>query len=46
VTDKDTMREMLGRSPDKADSLCLTFAGDTVGASLTVGRNPLAGYRG
>jgi hypothetical protein len=46
VTDKDTMREMLGRSPDKADSLCLTFAGDVVGASLTVGRNPLAGYRG
>ena len=26
VMDKDTMRELLKRSPDKADSLCLTFA--------------------
>jgi hypothetical protein len=46
VTDKDTMREMLGRSPDKADSLCLTFAGDQQGAGLSRGRSPLAGYRG
>lgn len=46
ITDKDTMREMLGRSPDKADSLCLTFAGSQQGTSLQVGRNPLAGYRG
>jgi hypothetical protein len=46
VTDKDTMREMLGRSPDKADSLCLTFADDAAGASLIIGKNPLAGYRG
>lgn len=29
VTDKETMREMLGRSPDKADALNLTFAPDT-----------------
>jgi hypothetical protein len=46
ISDKDTMREMLGRSTDKADSLCLTFAGEAVGASLVVGRNPTAGYRG
>ncbi len=26
VTDKETMKEMLGYSPDEADSLCLTFA--------------------
>ena len=45
VSDKDTMREMLGRSPDKADSLCLTFAEDAVGL-LEVGENPLATYRG
>ncbi len=46
ITDKDTMREMLGRSTDKADSLCLTFAGEAVGSGLTVGKNPMAGYRG
>jgi hypothetical protein len=46
VTDKDTLREMLGRSTDKADSLCLTFAGDSVGNSLMVGRNPFTDYRG
>jgi len=27
VSDKDTMRHLLHRSPDKADSLCLTFGG-------------------
>jgi len=26
VTDKETLKEMLGYSPDEADSLCLTFA--------------------
>lgn len=26
VMDKDTMRELLKRSPDRADSLCMTFA--------------------
>jgi hypothetical protein len=26
VMKKDTMRELLGRSPDRADSLCLTFS--------------------
>jgi hypothetical protein len=46
ITEKSILREMLGRSPDKADSLCLTFAGEAVGASLVVGRNPTAGYRG
>lgn len=25
VMDKDTMRELIGRSPDKGDALCLTF---------------------
>lgn len=45
VTDKATMREMLGRSPDKADSLCLTFAGESAG-EFTVGANPLTGWRG
>ena len=45
VTDKDTMRELLGRSPDKGDSLCLTFA-PTDGGTLEVGTNPLQGYRG
>lgn len=28
ITDKETMRELLGRSPDKADALNLTFAPD------------------
>lgn len=46
ITDKDTMREMLGRSPDKADSLCLTFASDAHSGSLQVGKSPLSGYRG
>jgi hypothetical protein len=46
VTDKDTMREMLGRSPDKADSLCLTFANTQTGTGLQVARSPLSGYRG
>jgi hypothetical protein len=44
VTDKDTLREMMGRSPDKADSLCLTFADDVVTAELDA--SPLLGYRG
>lgn len=26
VSDKDALRKLLGRSPDKADALCLTFA--------------------
>jgi hypothetical protein len=26
VTNKDTMKALLGRSPDKADALCMTFA--------------------
>lgn len=26
ISNKDTIREMLGRSPDKADALCMTFA--------------------
>lgn len=39
VTDKDTMKEMLGRSPDKADSLCLTFA-DEGGYSFAFGESP------
>lgn len=30
VTDKESMKEMLGRSPDKADALNLTFAPDIV----------------
>lgn len=46
VTDKQTMREMLSRSPDKADSLCLTFANVQTGASLQIGKSPLSGYRG
>jgi hypothetical protein len=45
VTDKDTMKEMLGRSPDRADSLCLTFAEDAAG-SWGYGDNPLDGWRG
>lgn len=32
VTDKATMRELLGRSPDEADSLCLTFYNSQTGA--------------
>jgi hypothetical protein len=28
VMPKDTMRELLKRSPDRADSLCLTFYSD------------------
>jgi len=46
VTDSDTLREMLGYSPDEAASLCLTFANVQTGAGLQVGRSPLAGYRG
>ena len=45
ITDKDTMREMLGRSPDKADSLCLTFARDG-GASSEVDEGLFHDYRG
>ena len=30
VMSKDEMKHNLGRSPDKADSLCLTFAGDLI----------------
>ena len=45
VMDKDTMKELLGRSPNKADALCLTFApeGETAGE---YDKNPLTGYRG
>ena len=46
VSDKDTMRELLGRSPDKADSLALTFSGDSMAAAAETGDNPFAGYRG
>jgi hypothetical protein len=46
VSEKSTMREKLGRSPDRADSLCLTFAGESTGGGLQVGSNPLRGYRG
>jgi hypothetical protein len=46
VTDKDTMREFLGRSPDKADSLCLTFAEGAVSGYVEVGVNPLDEWRG
>jgi hypothetical protein len=37
VMDKQTMRELLKRSPDRADSLCLTFAkvGFLAGCDLT-----------
>lgn len=45
ITDKDTMRELLGRSPDRADSLCLTFAGDAI-STFSIGANPLNGWRG
>jgi hypothetical protein len=45
VTKKDTMKEMLGRSPDKADSLCLTFA-ESGDGELVVGYNPMDGWRG
>jgi hypothetical protein len=45
VTDKESMRELLGRSPDKADSLAMTFAEDIAGVT-EYGDNPLAGYRG
>lgn len=44
VTDKKTMRELMGRSPDKADALCLTFADDLVTAEIS--DSPLVGYRG
>jgi hypothetical protein len=36
VTSKDTMREMLGRSPDKADALCLTFAQSEIGQTFAM----------
>lgn len=45
VTQKDTMREMIGRSPDKADSLCLTFA-DSDFFDTEYGENPVFNYRG
>lgn len=45
VSDKDTMRELLGRSPDRADSLCLTFSEDTA-SSFSTSKNPLDGWRG
>jgi len=34
VTDKKTMRELLGRSPDSADGLGLTFAGECYGTNF------------
>ena len=40
VTDKATIREMLGRSSDKADSLGLTFANNEQNVSIVVGSNP------
>jgi phage terminase large subunit len=45
VMQKDTMKELLGRSPNKADALCLTFApeGEIIGE---YDDNPLTGYRG
>lgn len=39
VTAKDTLREMIGRSTDKADSLCLTFA-DNAAVSFALGISP------
>lgn len=45
VTDKATMREMLARSPDRADALGLTFAEDDY-SGFGMGDNPLSGYRG
>lgn len=44
VTDKDTMRELLGRSPDKADALCLALADEIQTATLRP--SPLSDYRG
>ena len=46
VTDKDSMREMLGRSPNTADALCLTFAPEGMGRHAEYGENPFAEYRG
>jgi hypothetical protein len=41
IMDKDTMRELLKRSPDRADALCLTFApADAFGALDGVSRLP------
>ncbi len=44
ITDKDTMRELLGRSPDKADALCLALADEIKTVSLSA--SPLSNYRG
>ena len=46
VTDKDSMREMLGRSPNYADALCLTFAPEGIGQHVEVGESPIMDYRG
>jgi hypothetical protein len=46
VTDKDTMREMLGRSPNYADALALTFAPEGIGHHAEYGENPLNDFRG
>ncbi len=45
VMDKESMRALLGRSPDRADALALTFAPDEFAAG-EYGANPIANYRG
>jgi hypothetical protein len=41
IMDKDTMRELLKRSPDRADALCLTFGpADAFGNLDDVSRLP------
>ena len=45
VTNKDTMKELLGRSPDFAEALMLTFAESEM-QPLRRGRNPLKDFRG
>lgn len=45
ISDKDTLREMLGRSTDKADALCLTFA-SSGGNTTAEGDYPFEDYRG